>query len=284
MFLAAVLCASLAPHGAFGSSPPSDMPTAGGGAFDRAVHYENGESVRQNKGRALALYCDAARKGDTRAFLDLAWIFMNGRGVARNDRVAVYWLRKAAASNVPQAVNLLQVMPPVAASSGGCTARPVNIVRAAYGPSYIPDDARSATPPAAYQEAVEQAARDAGIGTNLLAAIVAVESGYNADAVSPKGAMGLTQLMPGTASRFGVQNPFDYRENLRGGATYLRSLLDLYGGDLSRTLAAYNAGEGAVESYGGIPPFAETEAYVRQVQQLCNCAALPPAGGSRAGE
>lgn len=279
-----VLCVSLAPYAAFGGSRQAlaidGTAVATGGTFDKAVQYEHGELVRQNMGRAIALYCEAAREGDTRAFLNLAWIFLNGRGVARDDHAAVFWLRRAAARNVPQAVNLLRVLPPVAASGQGCVAAPVNVVRAAYTPGYTPDVIRSVAPPAAYREAVEQAARDAGIGANLLDSIVMVESGYRATAISPKGAMGLTQLMPATASRFLVKDPFDYQENLRGGATYVRSLLDLYAGDLSLTLAAYNAGEGAVASYGGIPPFAETQAYVRRVEQLCNCTASAAAEGS----
>ena len=281
--LAPALCVTLASYAASGSPRQilANDAVPAGGAFDQAVHYEHGESVRRNMGRAIALYCEAAHRGDTRAFLNLAWIFMNGRGVARDDRAAVFWLRKAAAANIPQAVNLLRVMPRTAASGGGCATRPPDIVRAAvYIPGNTPGIIRAATPPPAYREAVEQAARDAGIGADLLASIVMVESGYNAAAISPKGAMGLTQLMPATATRFLVQNPFAYQENLRGGAAYVRSLLDLYAGDLSLTLAAYNAGEGAVASYGGIPPFAETQAFVRQVKQLCNCAESSPEAGS----
>ena len=82
--------------------------------------------------------------------------------------------------------------------------------------------------------------------------------------------MGLMQLMPATAERFHVGNPFDYQENLLGGAAYIRSLLDQFGGNLSLALAAYNAGEGAVAAYRGVPPYAETQAFIRMVTELCD--------------
>ena len=99
-------------------------------------------------------------------------------------------------------------------------------------------------------------------------AVIAAESAFQSDAVSPRNARGLMQLMPDTAQRFGVNDVFDAGENIRGGAKYLRWLLTYFEGDLSLTLAAYNAGEGAVTRYGGIPPFPETRAYVQKVRAL----------------
>jgi soluble lytic murein transglycosylase-like protein len=94
------------------------------------------------------------------------------------------------------------------------------------------------------------------------------ESSFKLRAISPKGARGLMQLMPMTAARFGVTNIFDPRQNIEGGARYLRFLLDRFNGDLSLTLAGYNAGEGAVEKYGWrIPPYAETQEYVRRISR-----------------
>ncbi len=100
----------------------------------------------------------------------------------------------------------------------------------------------------------------------LIISVMNAESGFNPQAVSPKGARGLMQLMPATATRFGVKNMFDARENVAGGAGYLRWLLDRFGGDVALALAGYNAGEGAVEFYGNrIPPFQETQSYVRLI-------------------
>jgi soluble lytic murein transglycosylase-like protein len=100
----------------------------------------------------------------------------------------------------------------------------------------------------------------------LVKAVISTESGWNPQAVSRKGAVGLMQLIPGTAQRFGVGNPFDPAQNVEGGTTYLKALLDRYNGDLSKTLAAYNAGEHAVDANRGVPPYWETQRYVQKVQ------------------
>jgi soluble lytic murein transglycosylase-like protein len=102
----------------------------------------------------------------------------------------------------------------------------------------------------------------------LVKAVIQVESGYNSRARSNKGALGLMQLMPDTASLLNVRNPFDPEENLRGGTRYLRQLLDRFAGRVELALAGYNAGPGAVEKHKGVPPYAETRDYVRQVMAL----------------
>jgi Rod binding domain-containing protein len=99
----------------------------------------------------------------------------------------------------------------------------------------------------------------------LVKAVIACESGGDTTAVSPKGAKGLMQLIDSTAAAVGVSDPFDPEQNIRGGASYLRQMLDRYDGDLERSLAAYNAGPGAVDRYQGIPPYAETQQYVERV-------------------
>lgn len=114
---------------------------------------------------------------------------------------------------------------------------------------------------------VESAARN-GVDPVLLYAIMHRESSFKSHAVSPKGARGLMQLMPGTAARFGVRNIFDPAQNVEGGARYVRFLLNYFDGDVSLALAGYNAGEGAVDRYGRrVPPFRETQEYVRLIGQ-----------------
>ena len=119
---------------------------------------------------------------------------------------------------------------------------------------------------AAIDAIVYDAAAVHGLDSNLILSVMRQESGFNRNAVSPKGASGLMQLMPATAERFGVRNIFDVRENIFAGAKYLRWLLNRFGGDVRLALAGYNAGEGAVEFYGyRIPPFSETQNYVRAI-------------------
>lgn len=115
---------------------------------------------------------------------------------------------------------------------------------------------------------IERHALDRGLDPALVRAVVQAESGYNALAVSNKGAQGLMQLMPATALELAVARPFDPEDNLRGGTRYLRRLLERYDGDATLALAAYNAGPSAVDRYGGVPPYPETLAYVRRVLTL----------------
>ena len=113
---------------------------------------------------------------------------------------------------------------------------------------------------------IERIAEESRLSPELIHAVVRAESAYDPDAVSRKGAVGLMQLMPATARELGVADPFDIEQNIDGGARYLRQMLDSYGGDVKTALAAYNAGPGAVEKYGGqIPPYQETEQYIDRV-------------------
>lgn len=123
----------------------------------------------------------------------------------------------------------------------------------------------SKTPPSTFREAVDRIAQRNQLPPQLVHSVIKVESNYNPNAISPKGALGLMQLIPSTARRFGVSNAFNPVENVEGGARYLRYLLDLYKGDYRLALAAYNAGEGAVARHGGVPPYPETVNYLHQV-------------------
>lgn len=114
-------------------------------------------------------------------------------------------------------------------------------------------------------QTVEEAARKFALPISLIRAVIRVESNFNPTVVSRVGAQGLMQLMPRTARAMGVSDPMDARQNILGGSRYLRILANRFGGDVVLTLAAYNAGEGAVQKYQGIPPYAETQRYVRRV-------------------
>lgn len=118
---------------------------------------------------------------------------------------------------------------------------------------------------AAMTPTVEQIAAEHSLPPELIHSVIKVESNYNPFAISPKGAMGMMQLIPATARRFGVSDVFNPVDNIQGGARYLKYLLDLYHGNYPLALAAYNAGEDAVARYGGVPPFPETQNYVIQV-------------------
>ena len=117
---------------------------------------------------------------------------------------------------------------------------------------------------------IEGYADNVGLDPRLVRAVIQVESGYNPQALSNKGAMGLMQLTAGTASDYAVDDPYDPGQNLRGGTAYLKALLDRFRGSLDLALASYNAGPGAVEKYNGIPPYAETTDYVEHVLGLYN--------------
>jgi soluble lytic murein transglycosylase-like protein len=136
----------------------------------------------------------------------------------------------------------------------------------AYQPDAVPV-AASSTMPTQIEEAVARIATEHSLPPQLIHSVIKVESNYNPFAVSNKGALGIMQLVPETARRFGVRNVFNAVENIQGGAKYLRYLLDLFDGSYPLALAAYNAGEGAVAKYGGIPPYPETQNYVILVRR-----------------
>jgi hypothetical protein len=121
---------------------------------------------------------------------------------------------------------------------------------------------------ARYQDEIKEIAGRYGLSPGLVESVIRVESAFNASAVSRKGAQGLMQLMPQTATSLGVRNAFDPKQNIEGGVRHLRYLIDRYPGNLPLALAAYNAGAGAVDTYRGIPPYPETQDYVRKILQI----------------
>lgn len=143
-------------------------------------------------------------------------------------------------------------------------------VPAAQVRGFVPDEVLDEVlAPAGTRAELEALAADVakrhGLDPALVLAVASVESGFRPKAVSPKGALGLMQLMPATATSLGVADAFDPETNLEGGSRYLAELIALYGGDLTKALAAYNAGPDAVKRHGGVPPYQETRAYVKKV-------------------
>lgn len=125
-----------------------------------------------------------------------------------------------------------------------------------------------------YEALIVEHARANRLNPQLVRAVIQAESAFNPRAVSPVGAMGLMQLMPGTARELGVVDPFDPEDNIRGGTKYLRSLLDRFDGEVELALAAYNAGPGAVERYNGVPPYRETRNYVARINRITDVRAI----------
>lgn len=241
-----------------------------------AADYEHGNGVPQDGPRAAQLYCKAARLGDPESQFSLGWMYANGRGVARSDADAAFFFHAAAEQGYEQAVNMLRVV-------GGPPNQVPECMREAPPPAPAPVlQAVKAAPapilstaPKDIADLVLKMAPDYGVQPQLALAIIEAESNYDIVALSPRNARGLMQLIPETAARFNVANPYDPAQNIRGGLAYLRWLLAYFEGDVTLVAAAYNAGEGTVERYRGVPPYVETRAYVRRILQSAGMATHP---------
>jgi soluble lytic murein transglycosylase-like protein len=173
-------------------------------------------------------------------------------------------------ARIDQLFATLQGRPVAAASPGPATAAGSSTFAAALNAAGAPADtpvtaASTSTATTPFGAEIEAAAARYGIDPALLTGLIRQESGFDPGARSGAGALGLTQLMPSTAASLGLTNPLDPAQSIDGGARYLRAQLDTFGGDVSKALAAYNAGPGAVQRYGGVPPYAETQHYVSNV-------------------
>ncbi|MFT3664247.1 transglycosylase SLT domain-containing protein [Piscinibacter sp.] len=234
-----------------------------------AQGYENGEGVERDPAKAAELYCKAARLGDAEAQFNLGWMYANGRGVERSDANAAFFFHAAAEQGLDQAVRMLATVggPPnyvpecmVDRTPPQMTAPPARTAAAPPPVEVIPPDA-----PRHIVEIVKRHAPQYRLSPALVLAFIKVESNYDTIALSPKNAKGLMQLIPETAARFGVARPYDAEQNIRGGMAYLRWLMAYFEGNVPLVAAAYNAGEGAVNRYRGVPPYAETRAYVARI-------------------
>lgn len=260
--LAVALAASPA-WGAGKSGAPSWARLVEGASATEQVkwgqRYEHGQGVTESLYRAVTLYCAAAAKGDALAAYRLGRVYASGgAGLKRDDALAAAWFRRSAARGASYATGMLGLMGPVRRIDAVCRL-PTGGDGIGRLSAVSPEERK------AVETKVHAMAPGYGLDPWLVLAVIAAESAFDKTAVSPKGAQGLMQLMPETANRFGVQDAFDPEQNLRGGMTYLAWLLEQFPGRLDHAIAAYNAGEEAVEQYRGIPPYAETREYVQRV-------------------
>jgi soluble lytic murein transglycosylase-like protein len=245
---------------------------------DDARALEDGNGVPRDLKLAAQLYCRAARFGDAEAQFSLAWMLLNGRGVPRDDAHAAHLFAAAAEQGIVQAQNMAQSLgtprgdvPPCLRSPEAdrpVASAPTGASKVAVVKVSVPPAARRPPPPNAPESIVrfvDLVAPEYQLEPQLVLAVIATESNFNPLAVSPKNAHGLMQLIPETAARFNVRNLRDPVDNMRGGMAYLRWLMAYFEGDVMLALAAYNAGERAVERYRGVPPYAETRQYVLRI-------------------
>lgn len=261
-----------------------------------AIALEHGDGgVERDPQRAAELYCRAARHGDAEAQYALAWMLTNARGIERDEAAAAHLFAAAAEQGHAQAVNMARMLGSPRGLPPECLLPPADdlpaLAEAAAPAAQAPAAARAGAPamrsgpgagrqplvavprlpphaPETIVRFVELVAPEYRLEPHLVLAVMATESNFDPWAVSPKNARGLMQLIPDTARRFRVRDLGDPADNIRGGMAYLRWLLAYFEGDLRLALAAYNAGERAVERYRGVPPYAETRMYVRKVIAL----------------
>lgn len=264
-----------------------------------ALAFEHGEGVGKNVERAVRLYCEGARLGDAEAQYSLGWIYANGRGVRRDDALAAYFFRLAAEQGHGNARTMLNYTGSEAAAPSCMTAQevgdppeasnlpvamapspdvaPIQDVLALEGALPQEQDLLAATTPRQKKvvDIVIRLAPRYGVEPRLAMAVIRAESNFDPLAVSPRNAQGLMQLIPETAERFNVRKPFDPEQNIRGGLAYLRWLLAYFKGNVTLVAAAYNAGEGTVNRFRGVPPFPETRGYVQRIRALFRADAHP---------
>lgn len=224
-----------------------------------ATAYEHGEGISKDPEKAVQWYCKAAVKGSVTAQRNLAWMFINARGIDKNEALAVRWFKAAAKSgdtysrqmlsrldtNLQTKKSICIVLPTPYWETGKCSKSCKKVVKT-----------------------VNDIAPGYNIETRLILALIQQESNFKIKARSHKGAIGLMQLIPETAKRFGVKDIHDPVQNIKGGIRYLSWLLKRYQGNVALVLAGYNAGEKAVARYKGIPPYKETQNYVKRIMKV----------------
>jgi hypothetical protein len=249
----------------------------------RGQMHETGLGMPKNLSRAFDLYCEAARDGYPDALLRMGWMFAEGNGVEKNQAAASTLFKRAArfgssvgselAERYPSNQELLPVCLKGTLVEKGTAERPATTAElAALAPRIdsplLMGNSIIGAERSKLVNAVIAESRNYKLDPRLVLAVMGTESGFDPNAKSPKNAWGLMQLIPETAERFNVKNILDPIENIRGGMAYLRWLLSYFRGDVTLALAAYNAGEGAVDKHSGVPPYTETLAYVQKIRAL----------------
>ncbi|WP_404360794.1 transglycosylase SLT domain-containing protein [Methylotuvimicrobium sp. KM1] len=243
------------PSPLFAAEVADDHPS---GIRKMAMVYEHGRGVKKNYRKAYELYCKAALMSDVESAYHLGFIYFNGRGVSRNLSIALYWFRLAAKAGDPYARRMVIKFKDIKPTKDSRCRRPE--------PELTITAEQHANPNRQIVKSwVEKIAPNYGIDPELVMAVIQAESAFNPGALSNKNAQGLMQLIPATAERFGVKDTFNPIQNIKGGTAYLHWLMRHFNGNVEWVLAAYNAGEGAVERYKGVPPYRETQNYVKTI-------------------
>ncbi len=222
---------------------------------DQAIAFrEHGDKLGSDQfpdyNKAYHFYCVSTAMNDHQAAFAIGNLYLQGHGVERNPAIAKGWFEYAAKQGNLESTKMLRQYQDIASSED------------AFCPKHDPAKTLDKTDIMAWVNII---APTFGLDPMMVNAVIKVESGFNPKAISNRNAQGLMQLIPTTAERFGVQNSFDPVQNLFGGIAYLRYLLQMFSGDLSKAWAAYNAGEAAVIRNKGIPPFEDTIQYVRML-------------------
>ncbi|PKM13172.1 MAG: lytic transglycosylase [Gammaproteobacteria bacterium HGW-Gammaproteobacteria-3] len=220
-----------------------------------AQAYEHGRGVNQDYVRAFELYCKAALLGDAESAYNLGFMYFNGRGRHRDPARAKHWFGLAVGRGDRYAKRMMRKFRGIEANEDP-TCKPKPKLQLSSDPNRQ-----------IIAQWVGQIAPQYGIDPELVLAVIQAESAFKPKALSNKNARGLMQLIPATAERFGVKDCWNPIQNIKGGTAYLNWLMRHFEGNVEWVLAAYNAGEGAVERYQGVPPYQETRQYVKQILQ-----------------